>query len=279
MNRPVTSTSANFTLPKSASMRRASGFSPTTILRAASSSAGLAAETLFKTTTLANSICSTRRSTSVRLSPSPPFRRDQRENLPNRNSSEDWHSRPLSPSYPTVRCPRGSRHFHRGSRMSPQRAEARQCRWTRSAGNRNGLLSQLSDLVQQVVSQRATDAAIGHFDQLLLRAGEICPTIADQGRVNVDLAHIVDDDRNAQAFTIAEDVIEEGGFASSEEAGQNCDGQLLLRRNLICYNITCKALKKGGQCRPSVRVRSGQAVFQRAGYAAHQFEIEIRSGF
>jgi hypothetical protein len=38
--------------------------------------------------------------------------------------------------------------------------------------------------------------------------------LIDQGRVDVDLARVVHDDRDALALAIAEDMIEQGGLAS-----------------------------------------------------------------
>ncbi len=58
----------------------------------------------------------------------------------------------------------------------------------------------MRDLFQKIIAQRAANAAIGHFDKLLLGAGKISPALADKGSVNIDLAHIVDDHRHTAVF-------------------------------------------------------------------------------
>ena len=77
------------------------------------------------------------------------------------------------------------------------------------------LFGERTDLGQEVVAQRATDAAIGHFHQLFLGAGKIGAAIPHQRRIDIDFAHIVDDQRHAQAIAIGEDVVEKGGLASA----------------------------------------------------------------
>ncbi len=79
----------------------------------------------------------------------------------------------------------------------------------------SALFGERTHLGQKVIAQRATDAAIGHFHQLFLGAGKIGAAIAHQRRIDVDLAHIVDDQRHAQAIAIGEDVVEKRGFASA----------------------------------------------------------------
>jgi hypothetical protein len=43
--------------------------------------------------------------------------------------------------------------------------------------------------------------------------------------MDVDLAHVVDNDRDAQSLAVAEDMVEERGFAGSEESGEDGDGK------------------------------------------------------
>jgi len=64
------------------------------------------------------------------------------------------------------------------------------------------------DLLQQVVAQRAADAAVGHLDQLLVDAAEGAGPGAHQRRVDVDLAHVVDDHRDPAPLAVREDVVE-----------------------------------------------------------------------
>jgi len=49
--------------------------------------------------------------------------------------------------------------------------------------------------------------------------------LADEFGVDVDLGHIVDDDGDAAALGVAEDVVEDGGLAGAEEAGEHGDGK------------------------------------------------------
>ena len=80
------------------------------------------------------------------------------------------------------------------------------------------LSGQGADGVDQILTQRAADASVGQLDQLLLRAVEM--TLArDEGRVDVDLAHVVDDDGDPPAIAIGENVVEECGLACAQKSG------------------------------------------------------------
>ena len=81
------------------------------------------------------------------------------------------------------------------------------------------------DFLEQVVTQGAANAAVGHLDEFLLGAAEFGAAVADEFGVDVDLAHVIDDDRDAPAFAVVEDVVEEGGFSGAEEAGEDGDGK------------------------------------------------------
>jgi hypothetical protein len=72
-------------------------------------------------------------------------------------------------------------------------------------------------LFEEIFAKGAADAAVGHFDEFF--AG------ADEGGVDIDFAHVVDNDGDFQAFLVVEDVIEEGGLAGTEEAGENGNGK------------------------------------------------------
>ena len=87
------------------------------------------------------------------------------------------------------------------------------------------LLGQPAHLDQQVVAQRAADAAVGHLDQLLLGLAEVCATVAHEVRVDVHLGHVVDDHRDAAALAIVEHVVEKRGLPGPEEARQDGDRQ------------------------------------------------------
>ena len=81
---------------------------------------------------------------------------------------------------------------------------------------------QLGDAGQQILAQRAADAAVGQLDQPLLGAVE--PSLAgDQRGVDVDLAHVVDDHRDPPALPVGEHVVEQRGLARAEKAGQHGD--------------------------------------------------------
>ena len=49
----------------------------------------------------------------------------------------------------------------------------------------------------------------------------------NEHRVDVDLAHIVDDDRDAHALAVVEHVVEKRGLARAEKAGQDRNGKSL----------------------------------------------------
>ena len=57
---------------------------------------------------------------------------------------------------------------------------------------------------EQIVAQRAADAAIGHFDEFLVGAREIGAPLAHEIGVDVHFAHIIDDHRHATAGAIVD---------------------------------------------------------------------------
>ncbi len=85
------------------------------------------------------------------------------------------------------------------------------------------LACQRGDLDQQVLAQRAADAAVGQLDQPL--AGLRQHAFADQARIDVDVGQVVDDDRHALAFAVGQHVLQQRGLAGAEEAGQYGDGK------------------------------------------------------
>lgn len=85
------------------------------------------------------------------------------------------------------------------------------------------LVSQAPHFPEQVIAQGAADAAIAHFDQLLLFATQLRAPLGNQAGIDIHLAHVVDDDRHTQAVPVIENVIEQGGLARSEKAGEDGD--------------------------------------------------------
>ena len=51
---------------------------------------------------------------------------------------------------------------------------------------------------------------------------------AHQLRIDIDLAHVVDDDSHTHACAIAKDSVEKRGFARSEEAGEDSDRETII---------------------------------------------------
>src|SRR5690606_27537475 len=78
---------------------------------------------------------------------------------------------------------------------------------------------------QQVFAQRAANAAIAHLDQLLLGARQTRAAFANQRGIDIDLRHVVDDDGDAPAFAVVEQMIEQGSLAGTEKAGQDGNGE------------------------------------------------------
>ena len=92
------------------------------------------------------------------------------------------------------------------------------------------LVRQALHFLAQIVAQRAADAAVAEFDQLFLGARQLRAAVADQRAVDVDLAHVVDDDRHPLALAVAQHVIEQGGLAGAEETGKDGDGEARVAR-------------------------------------------------
>ncbi len=80
-------------------------------------------------------------------------------------------------------------------------------------------------LLQQIVAQRAADAAVGHLDELFVSPREVRTAISHQVGVDVDLAHVVHNHGHLQALTVVEDMIQQSCLSSPEEAGQDGDGE------------------------------------------------------
>ena len=76
---------------------------------------------------------------------------------------------------------------------------------------------ELPEDADEVAADGAADAAVVHLEDLLLG-------VDDEFVVDADLAELVLDDGDAFAVTLGEDVVEEGGLARAEEAGEHGDG-------------------------------------------------------
>mmetsp|Transcript_50778 Transcript_50778/g.163275 ORF Transcript_50778/g.163275 Transcript_50778/m.163275 type:complete len:439 (-) Transcript_50778:132-1448(-) len=76
---------------------------------------------------------------------------------------------------------------------------------------------------EQVLAQRAADAAVGELDQLLLLAQHVAAP--HELCVDVDGRHVVDDDGDADAGPVLQQVLEQGRLARAQEAGEHSHGQ------------------------------------------------------
>ena len=77
------------------------------------------------------------------------------------------------------------------------------------------LCREAGDLDDEILSQGAADAAVGHLDELFVGAQDV--GAAQQHRVDVDLAHVVDDHGDPQLVAVGEHVAEQAGLARAEE--------------------------------------------------------------
>jgi hypothetical protein len=91
------------------------------------------------------------------------------------------------------------------------------------------LLCEACNLFEKVVAQRATNAAVAHLHHLFAHAVEL--TIAhaaacfDKLRVDVDLTHVVHDDRDAHPLAVAQHVVEQRGLSGTKKTREHRDGQ------------------------------------------------------
>jgi hypothetical protein len=60
------------------------------------------------------------------------------------------------------------------------------------------------------------------FSSVWLRSA---PTGPHEVGVDVHLGHVVDDDRDAPAFSVGQDAVQEGGLAGAEEAREDSNGK------------------------------------------------------
>jgi hypothetical protein len=76
---------------------------------------------------------------------------------------------------------------------------------------------------EQVLAQRAADAAIRELDHLLLLLQH--PSTPHKFSVDVHRRHVVDDYRDAAALAIVQHVVEQSRFAGAKKAGEHCHRQ------------------------------------------------------
>lgn len=95
------------------------------------------------------------------------------------------------------------------------------------------LFGECPHLCQKIIAQRATDAAIGHFHKLFLGAGKIGAAIAHQCRVDIDLAHVVDDQRDPQTIAVGEYMVQKRRFAGAKKAGEDGDREFFRHQDLV----------------------------------------------
>jgi hypothetical protein len=87
------------------------------------------------------------------------------------------------------------------------------------------LLRELRDLDEEVFPERAADATVLHLDELLVHTRERRVAGDREAPVDVDRAHVVDDDGDPEAIWVGQDVVEHRRLAGAQEAGQDGDGE------------------------------------------------------
>ena len=75
----------------------------------------------------------------------------------------------------------------------------------------------------EFVGDRAAQAAVGQFDDILLRAGVVAAAFEDFA-VDADIAELVDDDGEAAALRVGDDVADQRRLAGAEKAGDDGAG-------------------------------------------------------
>src|SRR6185312_16932516 len=91
--------------------------------------------------------------------------------------------------------------------------------WLRNAGD------EPHDRRREIVGYRAADAAIGEFDDRVLRTGG-AGAILDEIAVDADVAEFVDDERKAPAARVRQEMADQRRLAGAEKAGDDGDGRL-----------------------------------------------------
>ena len=84
------------------------------------------------------------------------------------------------------------------------------------------LACEATHLRQEVVAQRAANAAVRHFNKRFLRAVKL-GVGTDQISVDIHLGHTVDDDGNPASFTIVQNAVQQSRFSCTKKAGEHGD--------------------------------------------------------
>ncbi len=130
---------------------------------------------------------------------------------------------------------------HRRQALAAFVLEGEGLRHRQRLGNTGGLDHQIIEtpfsgqplhLFQQILAQRAANAAVAHLHQLFLGAVQ-AHLLVDQAGVDVDLAHVVDDYRHPAAVAIIEYVVEHRGLAGAQKPGQHRDRQTLVHCGVL----------------------------------------------
>ncbi len=74
---------------------------------------------------------------------------------------------------------------------------------------------------QQIFAKRAADTSVGHLNELLFGSRKLGVAITNQCSVNVDFAHVVDDNRNLKPLAIRQNVVQKRSLASSQKAAEH----------------------------------------------------------
>ena len=75
----------------------------------------------------------------------------------------------------------------------------------------------------ELVRDRAAQAAIGKLDDILLGAGGVAARLENLA-VDADIAELVDDHREAAALRVLDHMADERGFAGAQKAGDDGAG-------------------------------------------------------
>jgi hypothetical protein len=87
-------------------------------------------------------------------------------------------------------------------------------------------LGQFSDLFEQVFTQGAADAAVAHLHQFFFGAVE-ADVALHLAAVDVDFAHVVDDDRDAQVVAVAQYIVEQRALPAPRKPDNTVTGRRL----------------------------------------------------
>ncbi len=88
----------------------------------------------------------------------------------------------------------------------------------------------------EFVGDRAAQAAVGEFDDVLLRAGGVAAAFEDFA-VDADVAELVDDDGEAAALRVGEHVADQRRLAGAEKAGDDGAGNARERAGSCRVNL------------------------------------------